>query len=161
MLFAELTGLETAGIICSIVAGVLGSASGVIMLFKRQEVQVQQPVDVQLVKALHDQFAAKEDFDRLVEHNAMTHRDLFLKINGVERGARERLEEKLDAMQRSSEEARVRLHQRLNTVLEAVSELRGTVNQMSARRADGVWSPVRRMGREAGSNEDGGLTPRP
>ena len=131
MILATLTGLETAGIICSIIVGVLGSTSGVIMLFKRQAVQVQQPVDVQLVKALHEQFAAKENFDRHVEHNALTHRDLFLKIGGVERNARQHLEEKLDAMQRSSEEAREKLHIRLNTVLEAVSELRGTVNEMS------------------------------
>jgi hypothetical protein len=130
MLLAQLTGLESAGIICSIIVGVLGSASGVIMLFKRQEVQVQQPVDVQLVKAIHDQFASKEDFLAHVDQNLQTHRDLFAKIGGVERGARQHLEEKLDAMQRSSEEGREKLHDRINAVLEAVSELRGTVNEM-------------------------------
>jgi hypothetical protein len=33
-------------------------------------------------------------------------------------------------MQRSSEEGREKLHNRINAVLEAVSELRGTVNEM-------------------------------
>ena len=130
MLLAQLTGLESAGIICSIVVGVLGSTSGVIMLFKRQEVQVQQPVDVQLVKAMHDQFASQDDFHAHVGQDLQTHRDLFAKIGGVERGARQHLEEKLDAMQRSSEEGREKLHNRINAVLEAVSELRGTVNEM-------------------------------
>jgi uncharacterized membrane-anchored protein YhcB (DUF1043 family) len=37
-----------------------------IALVKKQDVQLQQPVTVELVKAMHDQFPSKEHFDRHV-----------------------------------------------------------------------------------------------
>jgi len=61
---AELTGLEIAGIVGGLVFGGAGSLVAVIALFKQTDTQVSpQPLNVEIVKALHDQFAQKEDFE--------------------------------------------------------------------------------------------------
>ena len=65
-----------------------------------------------------------------VAENRREHENLFAKIGGVDRGLSQRLDLKLDSMQRAAEEGREKLHGRINDVLAAVSELRGTVNEM-------------------------------
>ena len=62
--------------------------------------------------------------------NRREHENLFAKIGGVDRGLSQRRDLKLDSMQRAAEEGREKLHGRINDVLAAVSELRGTVNEM-------------------------------
>ncbi|NOS70069.1 MAG: hypothetical protein HOP33_09075 [Verrucomicrobia bacterium] len=51
-----------------------------------------QPLTVEIVKALHEQFADKQDFDEHVEHNTERHSQLFNRIDGVERKARQDME---------------------------------------------------------------------
>jgi len=64
IMLAELTGLETAGIIGGLVFGGAGSLVAVITLFKQTDTQVSpQPLNVEIVKELHDQFAQKEEFE--------------------------------------------------------------------------------------------------
>ena len=70
-------------------------------------------------------YVPKTDFDKFVDENRREHENLFSKIGGVERGARIHLDEALARMQSASEHSREKLHERINEVLTAVSELRG------------------------------------
>lgn len=67
-MLAELSGLETAGVIAAIVVGIGGLIVGVIGLNKAQTTIVSpQPLTVEVIKALHEQFASKPDFDKHLE----------------------------------------------------------------------------------------------
>lgn len=71
------------------------------------------------------EFVPQTAFDKFVDENRREHENLFSKIGGVERGSRQHLDAALFEMQRSSEQSREKLHERINDVLSAVSELRG------------------------------------
>lgn len=86
--------------------------------------------------------AAKAEFDKHVEENKREHENLFSKIGGVERGQTARMDavseqwrtlvdKKMGELLRSNDEGRQRLHERIDEILGAVSELRG---EMRARR---------------------------
>jgi hypothetical protein len=75
-------------------------------------------------------FVPQAAFDRFVDENRREHENIFSKMGGVERGARAHLDSKLETMQKASEQGRDKLHDRINDVLSAVSELRGTVNEL-------------------------------
>ena len=109
-----------------IVAAVAASAYYIKVLFWGEGQKTPQPFEVRAAK----DYVHKEEFNTLVQSNEAAHRDMFSKIGGVERGSRQQLESKFEAIQRSQEEGREKLHDRINDVLEAVSELRGTVNEM-------------------------------
>jgi hypothetical protein len=109
-----------------VLAGAAATAYYVKVLFWGESPKTPQPFTVSTAK----DYVHKEDFNKLVDENNLAHRDLFSKIGGVERGTRQHLENKLDAMQASQDEGRDKLHNRINLVLEAVSEFRGTVNEM-------------------------------
>ena len=86
---AELTGLEIAGIVGGLVFGGAGSLVAVIALFKQTDTQVSpQPLNVEIVKALHDQFAQKEDFEAHVAGEKERQAQLLRKLESVERDAR-------------------------------------------------------------------------
>lgn len=70
--------------------------------------------------------ASKEDFDRHVVENKREHEQLFSRINAVDRAITARQIE-LDA---KNEQRVTALHNRVNEVLEAVSELRGEVRNI-------------------------------
>jgi len=64
---AEITTLESAGIITAIAVGALSVILATVALLKRSDVQVfPQPLTVEIVKALHEQFASKTEFDAFV-----------------------------------------------------------------------------------------------
>jgi hypothetical protein len=85
-----------------------------------------QPLEVAAVT----EYVPASAFAAHVAENRREHENLFAKIGGVDRGLSQRLDLKLDTMQRAAEEGREKLHDRINDVLSAVSELRGTVNEM-------------------------------
>ncbi len=85
-----------------------------------------QPLEVSPVA----EYVPASAFAAHVAENKREHENLFAKIGGVDRGLSQRLDVKLDSMQRAAEEGREKLHDRINDVLSAVSELRGTVNEM-------------------------------
>ena len=109
-----------------VVAGAAATAYYVKVLFWGEAPKTPQPFEVRAAK----DYVHKEEFNTLVQSNETAHRDFFSKLGGVERGSRAQLETKFEAIQRSQEEGREKLHDRINDVLEAVSELRGTVNEM-------------------------------
>ena len=108
-----------------IVAGLAATAYYIKEMFWSGEKQP-QPFEVTKAK----QYVHKDAFDKFAEENRYEHENLFSKIGGVERGARAHLDVKLDNMQRESNDGRDKLHDRINDVLAAVSELRGTVNEL-------------------------------
>jgi len=117
-ILAELTGLETAGLICAIIFGGIGSLVGVIAMFKKQEVAVQQPVDIQII----EQFVSKAEFNA---HVATVNREIFQ--------LREIFRKEIPEMERRISEAgenRVgKLHDRINDVLSEVSTLEGKIEE--------------------------------
>ena len=74
--------------------------------------------------------ARKTEFDQHVDWNRREHENLFSKIAGVERGVTDRLGAKLVDLEHKAETSRDKLHDRVNDVLSAVSELRGKLEEM-------------------------------
>jgi hypothetical protein len=80
--------------------------------------------------------AAKKEFDKHVERNLAEHENIFSKLSGIERGAQTRMdglsvewrrfvESKLSELLASNDSGREKLHDRINEILQEVSELRG------------------------------------
>ena len=118
MMLAELTGLETGGLVCSIVFGGVGMIIGATALFKKQEVQVEQPLAVEFV----EQFVSKQEF--------ATH------VQGANREMhqlREILRVEIPEMERriaQAGEIRVeKIHNRINEVLAEVSKVEGMISR--------------------------------
>ncbi len=59
---------------------------------------VPQPMNVEVVKALHEQFASKQSFDDHVKHNTGRHAQIFNEVNRVEREARLSMEARFAAL---------------------------------------------------------------
>lgn len=108
-----------------IVAGALAAAYYIKEIFFKEKAP--QPFDVHIVESL----VTKQEFKDHVDFNNVTHSELFGKITAVERNGRQHLDQKLDAMSRSAEAGREKLHDRVNEVLTAVSVLQGKVEEMS------------------------------
>src|SRR5215469_8562941 len=95
-MLANLTALETAGVIGGLVFGGIGSLVAVLTLFKKTNTRVlPQPLNVEIVRALHEQFANKEDFEAHVAANTERHAQIFRKIENAERDARAALAEEI------------------------------------------------------------------
>lgn len=61
----------------------------------KEHVQISpQPLAIQLVEELHEQFASKKAFEELAKNNTERHSQIFNTINRVEREARETTEKK-------------------------------------------------------------------
>jgi uncharacterized membrane protein len=78
--------------------------------------------------------ASKVEFDQHVIQNQREHENIFSRLNGADRGHSgqfERVRQEMHEMElrinKSSEERTEKTHNRINEVLEAVSELRGQV----------------------------------
>ena len=78
------------------------------------------------------EFVPRKDFEHLRDENKREHEMLFAKIGGVSRGAEANLQtmrQEIHGMElrlnTANEERSSKLHDRINEVLEAVSELRG------------------------------------
>jgi hypothetical protein len=113
-----------------VVAGVAATAYYVKVLFWGDSPRTPQPLEVREAK----DFVHKEEFNKHVEEDNQTHRDLFSKIGGVERGAREHLDNKLDAMQQSEESGREKLHGRINEILKEVGKISGELSALRTRK---------------------------
>lgn len=86
--------------------------------------------------------ASNDDFEKHLAANQKEHENLFSKLGGVERGARERLDmvtskwqdridEKFSTMQAADQAGRKEIHQRIDQVLVAVSKMEGRVMRHS------------------------------
>lgn len=80
--------------------------------------------------------ASKEEFDKHALEDAQVHRELMAEIGRVDRGVVSRLAELPEMERRIDAKDEVRskeLHDRINDVLSAVSELRGEVHSTDKR----------------------------
>lgn len=124
MILAELTGLETAGLIGGLVFGGAGSLVAVVALFKKQETEVSpQPLNVEVVKALHDQFANKEEFEAHVASNTERHAQIFRRIETVERDARAALGEEMGRINAERERTMEKLNEQFTFIRESLSAI--------------------------------------
>jgi hypothetical protein len=108
-----------------IVAGALGIAVYAKQLFfaPKQE-KVPQPLSVEMVKALHEQFADKELFEDHVAHNTERHGQIFNKIDAVERQARIALDTRMGTLQ----EERALTLEKLNAQFTFIRESIAAIN---------------------------------
>lgn len=89
-IFAELSSFEVGGIIGSLVFSGATSIIMLIALVRHKTTEISpQPLAIQLVQELHEQFAGKDEFKELVQHNTERHAQLFKSIERVEREARQ------------------------------------------------------------------------
>jgi hypothetical protein len=56
--------------------------------------KVPQPMNVEIVKALHEQFADKQTFEKHVAHTTQRHSQIFASIDRVEREGRKNTDER-------------------------------------------------------------------
>jgi hypothetical protein len=124
MILANLTGLETAGIIGGLVFGGAGSLVAVIALFKKTDTQVSpQPLNVEIVKALHDQFARKEDFEAHLAGDTERHRQLLRKLELVERDARIALGGEIAKINSDRQRTMEKLNEQFTFIRESLSAI--------------------------------------
>lgn len=119
-----LTSLETAGVIGGLVFGGLGSIVAVIALFKKSDAQISpQPLNVEIVTALHDQFASKADFDAHIASNTERHAQLFRKLDTVERDARAALHTELSKLNTDRQRTVEKLNDQFTHIRESLAAI--------------------------------------
>jgi len=123
MILAEITGIESASMICCMVFGAIGTLVGIVSLFRKQDVAVEQPLSVELV----EQFVTKEDF-----------KDEVSRLNKDVVQVREILRTEIPEMERrimAADEIRsVKTHERINLVQGEIQHLSGLVEQLLKRK---------------------------
>ena len=83
MIIAEISGLEIASFVASVVIGAGGLVTAIVTISKKQDVQVSpNPISVEMVETL----VTKTEFNKQSERNEATHRELFSKIGGWSAG---------------------------------------------------------------------------
>lgn len=82
-----------------------------------------QPLTVEVVKALHEQFADKREFEEHISHNTDRHGQLFASINRVEREAREALDKKFATLNAERTENIKHLNEQFTFIRENVAAI--------------------------------------
>lgn len=124
MMLADLTGLETAGVIGGLVFGGAGSLVAVIALFKKTDTQVSpQPLNVEIVKALHDQFAQKDDFEAHVAGDRERQAQLCRKLELVERDARTALAGEMAKLNSERQRTMEKLNEQFTFIRESLAAI--------------------------------------
>lgn len=101
------------------------------LVWKLADRAKQRPAPSDVQRESVEKFVAKTEFANHVEWNRREHENLFAKIGGVERGLTQRIESRLDKMQADSHEGREKIHDRINEILAAVSNLEGRLEEKS------------------------------
>lgn len=123
-LLAELTGLETAGIIGGLVFGGAGSLVAVIALFKQSDTQISpQPLNVEIVKALHDQFAKQDDFSAHLSRDKERQAQLQRKLELVERDARTALGAEIAKINSDRQRTMEKLNEQFTYIRESLAAI--------------------------------------
>lgn len=109
---------------CTIVMALCTIAAVVISLValkrKQETVISPQPLTVEVVKALHEQFADKDDFDELKDHTTQRHGQLFKAIEKVEREAREAMDKRFENLNDERKETLERLNNQFTFIRESI-----------------------------------------
>ena len=123
MMLAELTGLEIGSIVTGFVFGSIGLLIAGVAAFKKTEVAVDQPVSVEVIEALHKQFAAKNEFDRHVLENSDRHALIFAKIEQSELRSQTDLEKAVLAIQEDRRRTWDKLENRNERIMFALGKI--------------------------------------
>lgn len=111
------------------IAGWLACVLFIVMLFNAAskaydrlagKTKIPQPMNVEIVKALHEQFADKKEFEKLASHNTERHGQLFASIARVEREAREMVEKKFVALNEERAESLRHLNDQFTFIRESL-----------------------------------------
>jgi hypothetical protein len=123
-ILADLTGLETAGVIGGLVFGGAGSLVAVIALFKKADTEISpQPLSVEIVKSLHDQFANREEFESHVAASNARHAQLLQKLELVERDARTALAVEISKVNADRQRTMEKLNEQFTFIRESLSAI--------------------------------------
>jgi hypothetical protein len=123
-LLAELTGLEIAGVIGGLVFGGAGSLVGVIALFKKTSTRISpQPLNVEIVKAMHERFARQEDLAALVAANSENHLQIFRRLETVEREARAALGGEISKINLDRQRTMEKLNEQFTFIRESLAAI--------------------------------------
>ena len=123
-ILADLTGLESAGLIGGLVFGGIGAIVAVIALVKKTDTQISpQPLLVEIRKALHEDFAKKEAFDSHVAGNTERHAQIFRRIEAVERDARKELGEEISKINADRQRTMEKLNEQFTFIRETLSAI--------------------------------------
>jgi hypothetical protein len=123
-LFAEMTGLERGGLICSIIFGGISILVAVVALFKKSGTVISpQPLAIEMVEELHQQFASLKTFEEHVEGNTARHGQLFARISQVERDAREASDRKFAELYEERRRTLERLNEQFTFIRENIAAI--------------------------------------
>ena len=123
-IFAEITGLEAAGVIGGLVFGAAGTIVAMVALFKKTDTEISpQPFHVEIDKALHEQFAGRDDFMAHVAANTERHAQIYRKIEVVERDARMALAEEISRINVDRQRTVERLNDQFTFIRESLSAI--------------------------------------
>lgn len=90
---------------------------------KARKTTLDQPVDVRLVKALHEEFANKLDVQVALKLNTERHAQLFRAIEKVEREARAEMDRRFVELARDRKETMDRLNDQFTFIRENISSI--------------------------------------
>ena len=90
---------------------------------KQRKTTLEQPVDVRLVKALHEEFAHKAEFDQLVSSNTQRHAQLFGKMETLEREARALINHEITKINTDRTRTMEKLNEQFTFIRESLSAI--------------------------------------
>jgi len=105
--------MSTAEIWMICITGGMFIVSAVGTFWKKQDVNIQQPLDVQMVESM----VSKDDFREHVRQDQETHDQLFAKIGGMTRGADSKISSEITAV-----------HVRVNAIEKSIGGLEMATN---------------------------------
>jgi len=128
IIFAELSGLERGGLICAIVFGAASCVIALIALLKKGEVQISpQPLAIQLVEELHEQFASKKSFEEHILGNTARHSQLFKKIEESEEKSQALIEKKISEVNEDRRRTMDRLDAKFDQLHKDMRDMPGKI----------------------------------
>lgn len=118
----------TWGIILTLTT-IASNVVAVIVAFKKQKTEItSQPISVEVVKALHEQFADKGEFLKLKDHTTARHGQLFDSIDKLERAARAELLAQIAIIQSERQRSLEKLDQRNERYMFALGKIAAKLN---------------------------------
>lgn len=90
---------------------------------QKQRVDFDQPVAVQIVEKLNEQFASRKQFEELVKSNTERHGQIFARIDRVEREARECMDFRFSELNKERAETMQKLWGELTMIRENIAAI--------------------------------------
>ena len=87
---------------------------------KDQRRDIGQPVSVQIVEKMHEQFAAKKEFDDLARGNTQRHSQIFATLDRVERDGRAALDRRMELLAEDRRKTLDHLNKELGFIRESI-----------------------------------------